>query len=89
MDLFNSWLVETPIAHRGLHDKDHPENSISAFARAIDEGYPIELDVQLIADGTVVVFHDHTVGVLIHCWYVMPQAACHSTVCNTADQKCH
>ncbi len=58
MDIFNSWLVETPIAHRGLHDKDHPENSISAFGRAIDEGYPIELDVQLLADGTVVVFHD-------------------------------
>ena len=62
MDLFNSWLVETPIAHRGLHDKDHPENSISAFARAIDEGYPIELDVQLIADGTVVVFHDESLS---------------------------
>ena len=62
MDLFNSWLVETPIAHRGLHDKDHPENSISAFGRAIDEGYPIELDVQLIADGTVVVFHDESLS---------------------------
>lgn len=58
MDIFDSWLVQTPIAHRGLHDKQHPENSLSAFQRAIDEGYPIELDVQLIADGTVVVFHD-------------------------------
>ena len=61
-DIFNSWLVETPIAHRGLHDKQHPENSLSAFERAIDEGYPIELDVQLIADGTVVVFHDESLS---------------------------
>lgn len=58
MDLFNSWLIDQPIAHRGLHDKNSPENSLSAFQKAIDAGYPIELDVQLIADGTVVVFHD-------------------------------
>ncbi len=60
MDLFNSWLVESPIAHRGLHDKEHPENSISAFQKAIDKGYPIELDVQMISDGTIIVFHDES-----------------------------
>lgn len=62
MDLFNSWLVQQPIAHRGLHDKVSPENSLSAFQKAIDAGYPIELDVQLIADGTVVVFHDSSLS---------------------------
>lgn len=62
MEIFNSWLVETPIAHRGLHDKDCPENSISAFQKAITEGYPIELDVQMIADGTVIVFHDESLS---------------------------
>ncbi len=62
MDLFNSWLVERPIAHRGLHDKTVPENSLTAFARAIEAGHPIELDVQLIADGTVVVFHDDSLS---------------------------
>ena len=62
MDLFNSWLVEQPIAHRGLHDKDTPENSLSAFSKAIEAGYPIELDVRLIADGTVVVFHDNSLS---------------------------
>ncbi len=62
MEIFNSWLVETPIAHRGLHDKDCPENSISAFQKAITEGYPIELDVQMIADGTVIVFHDDSLS---------------------------
>ncbi len=62
MDLFNSWLVQTPIAHRGLHDKTHPENSISAFERAINEGYAIELDVQIISDGTIIVFHDESLS---------------------------
>ena len=62
MDIFNSWLVQTPIAHRGLHDKEHPENSLSAFQRAIDGGYPIELDVQIISDGTLVVFHDESLS---------------------------
>ncbi len=62
MDLFNSWLVQQPIAHRGLHNEVAPENSLAAFARAIEEGYPIELDVQLIADGTIVVFHDDSLS---------------------------
>lgn len=62
MDLFNSWLVEYPIAHRGLHDKTHPENSISAYEQAINEGYAIELDVRLISDGTVIVFHDESLS---------------------------
>ena len=62
MDLFKTWLVETPIAHRGLHDKNTPENSLSAFAKAVEKGYAIELDVQLLADGTVVVFHDDSLA---------------------------
>ena len=62
MDLFKTWLVETPIAHRGLHDKNTPENSLSAFAKAVEKGYAIELDVQLLADGTIVVFHDDSLA---------------------------
>lgn len=58
MEIFNSWLVKDYIAHRGLHNKLNPENSMGAFVHAIEEGYAIELDVQQIADGTVVVFHD-------------------------------
>jgi len=48
------------IAHRGLfdNDSDHPENSLAAFARAVDAGYGIELDVQLTKDAKLVVFHD-------------------------------
>jgi glycerophosphoryl diester phosphodiesterase len=54
------WLLQRPIAHRGLHDRNAgiPENSPSAFAAAADAGYAIELDVRLAGDGTVVVFHD-------------------------------
>lgn len=52
------WLVGTPIAHRGLHDKSHPENSLSAIDRAIRRGFPVEIDVQSSADRRAVVFHD-------------------------------
>lgn len=62
MDIFNSWLVTDYIAHRGLHNKIYPENSLGAFMNAINNGYPIELDVQLIADGNVVVFHDYSLA---------------------------
>ncbi len=60
MEIFDSWLVNRYIAHRGLHDTEHPENSLSAFQNAIDNGYAIEIDVREIGDGTVVVFHDDT-----------------------------
>ncbi len=48
------------IAHRGLHDlaDNTPENSLPAFQAAIDNGYAIEIDIHLTADGEVVVFHD-------------------------------
>ena len=53
-----SWIKETPIAHRGLHTKDIPENSLSAFENALKNNYAIELDVQFTKDKEVVVFHD-------------------------------
>lgn len=62
MEIFNSWLVKDYIAHRGLHNNHLPENSLGAFANAINEGYAIELDVQQIADGTVIVFHDYSLS---------------------------
>ena len=53
-----SWIKETPIAHRGVHTKDIPENSLSAFENALKNNYAIELDVQFTKDKEVVVFHD-------------------------------
>ena len=49
-------------AHRGLHDKENgiPENSMTAFRRAVEHGYGAELDVHLLKDGTLAVFHDST-----------------------------
>lgn len=47
-------------AHRGLHskEKDIPENTLAAFRAAVDNGYGIELDVRLDADGKLFVMHD-------------------------------
>ena len=52
------FLCSNLIAHRGLHNDKYPENSIGAFKRAIRKNYIIELDVHLLKDDTVVVFHD-------------------------------
>lgn len=47
-------------AHRGLYNEDQSvmENSLEAFALAIEHGYGAEFDVQLSRDEEVVVFHD-------------------------------
>lgn len=55
----SAWLRTVPIAHRGLHGDKIPENSLAAFAAAVEAGYAIEMDLQLSADGKVVVFHDY------------------------------
>ena len=49
-------------AHRGLFDNasDAPENSLAAIRLAVENGYGIEMDVQLSKDGIPVVFHDAT-----------------------------
>ena len=59
MHKFN-WLTERPIAHRGYHDLNRAvwENTLSAFARAVEAGFAIECDLQYAADAIPVVFHD-------------------------------
>ncbi len=53
------WLLQRPIAHRGLHQgRSVPENSLQAFEHAAAKGHPVELDVHLLADGGIAVFHD-------------------------------
>ncbi|HYC25162.1 MAG TPA: glycerophosphodiester phosphodiesterase family protein [Roseiarcus sp.] len=56
------WLIERPIAHRGLHDEslEIVENTIAAARAAAEKGFAIECDVQMSADGQAVVFHDET-----------------------------
>jgi glycerophosphoryl diester phosphodiesterase len=46
-------------AHRGLHyGSGIPENSLTAFAAALEIGAGIECDLRLTADDQIVVFHD-------------------------------
>lgn len=47
-------------AHRGLHNGERAENSISAMRAAVEAGFGIELDVRLSKDGVLMVFHDDT-----------------------------
>lgn len=51
-------LRQWKYAHRGLHDDKLPENSMAAFRAALENGYGIELDVHLLADGNLAIIHD-------------------------------
>ena len=58
-----SFLTQNLIAHRGYHNikKGIPENSILAFKEAIKHNLTIELDVHILKDRKVVVFHDDNI----------------------------
>ncbi|MCK9542876.1 MAG: glycerophosphodiester phosphodiesterase [Novosphingobium sp.] len=58
-----AWLDAQVYAHRGLHGPhglgpDLPENSLPAFAAAVEAGLGIECDVQRSGDGQPMIFHD-------------------------------
>ena len=57
-----AWLIERPIAHRGLHDSARGviENTVPAAEAAIAGGFAIECDLQMSSDGEAFVFHDET-----------------------------
>jgi glycerophosphoryl diester phosphodiesterase len=54
------WLTGRLVAHRGIwiDGATRPENSLVAFAEAIDNDRAIELDVHSTSDGVTVVVHD-------------------------------
>lgn len=56
----NHWLLNKPVAHRGLWGGDIPENSLTAYQTAIKRGYPIEIDLYRSSDGVLYCFHDKT-----------------------------
>ena len=58
METKTSWVLQKPIAHRGLHDLNIPENSLPAFENAVDHGFAVELDIRLTRENELVVFHD-------------------------------
>lgn len=45
------------IYHRGFH-KNVPENSMSSFKKALYRNKAIELDIRILKDNNIVVFHD-------------------------------
>ncbi|THD44846.1 MAG: glycerophosphodiester phosphodiesterase [Bradyrhizobium sp.] len=63
-----AWLIERPIAHRGLHDARRGliENTLGAAEAAIGAHCAIECDVQLSRDGEAMVFHDDNLRRLAH-----------------------
>lgn len=54
------FLKQIPIAHRGLHSKNVPENTLAAFCAAMEHGYAIETDIRASKDGALVLLHDDT-----------------------------
>lgn len=46
------------IAHRGIHNKKHPENTLGAIKNAMLNNIAVEIDVQLTKDNIAIVFHD-------------------------------
>ncbi|MFZ4516918.1 MAG: glycerophosphodiester phosphodiesterase [Microthrixaceae bacterium] len=46
------------LGHRGA-SSDHPENTLEAFAAALEQGADgVELDVRLVEDGSLIIHHD-------------------------------
>lgn len=60
MNKNTDFLKQNLIAHRGMHNIKNgiPENSIIAFEKAVENSYIIELDVHILKDKSVIVFHD-------------------------------
>lgn len=54
-----NFLKSNLIAHRGLHNLEIPENTLPAFYKCVDKKYIIELDIHILTDNSIVVFHDH------------------------------
>ena len=56
------WMRKNPIAHRAYHnaEKGVYENTLSACAAAIENGFSIEVDMHLSSEGKAVIFHDPT-----------------------------
>lgn len=61
-----SFLKTNLIAHKGVHNYEIPENTLPAFYKCIDKNYIIELDIHMLNDKTIVVYHDFNLKRLTH-----------------------
>lgn len=81
-----NWLINRAIAHRGLHSLEAgiPENSLASFSEAIALGFAIEIDIQLIQDDVIIVFHDENTqrltGVDKNSYALKPEELAHLTL---------
>lgn len=58
------FLKRSLIAHRGVHNSIIPENTLPAFVKCVDKNYIIELDIHILKDNTIVIYHDHNLNKL-------------------------
>ncbi len=62
-----SFLKGQKIAHRGIYDNTRIyENTLASYKRALKYNYIIELDLRLLADGTIICFHDDSATRMFH-----------------------
>lgn len=53
------FLKNNVIAHRGVYNSNIPENTLPSFAKCVDKNYIIELDIHILKDKKIVVYHDY------------------------------
>ena len=58
----HSWLIDNYIARFGWSDEDVYENTIPAYQKAVKEGYPILIPVQMLDEGEIICFADNTLA---------------------------
>ncbi len=73
------WIRDGYFAHRGLHNKIIPENSLAAFKHAVQNGYHIELDIRITKDNKIVVIHDGNLKRLTGCDIIVEEST-YSTI---------
>ena len=54
-----NFLKDTLIAHRGVHNSKVLENTLYSFVKCVDKKYIIELDIHILKDKKIVVYHDY------------------------------
>ena len=53
------FLKRSLIVHRGVHNSKIIENTLPAFVKCVDKNYIIELDIHILKDNSIVVYHDY------------------------------